>query len=99
MRIKQLSQCLLAAATVSCATGQQPQHEPQEQHQEQEKERQQVFAGRSAGHVPCRPEEIVVSDFVDDGTNWTWNATCEGKLYVCSEPELSGAGGPACAAK
>jgi hypothetical protein len=95
MRIKRVALCLLAAATASCATGQQPQHEQRDQ----EKEHQQVFAGRSAGHVPCRPEEIVVSDFVDDGTNWTWNATCQGKLYVCSEPELSGAGGPACSPK
>jgi hypothetical protein len=39
----------------------------------------------SAGHTGCMPEENVLSNVVAnlDGSG-TWNATCKGKVYLCS---------------
>jgi hypothetical protein len=39
----------------------------------------------SAGHTGCAPEDNVLSNVVahPDGSG-TWNATCKGKVYLCS---------------
>jgi hypothetical protein len=38
----------------------------------------------SAGHTGCMPEDNVISNAVERGSNATWNATCKGKMYLCS---------------
>ena len=39
----------------------------------------------SAGHTGCMPEDNVISNVVAnlDGSG-TWNATCKGRVYLCS---------------
>ena len=39
----------------------------------------------SAGHTGCAPEDNVISNVnaKRDGSG-TWNATCKGKIYLCS---------------
>jgi len=45
----------------------------------------------SAGHTGCLPDENVVSNVAlnPDGSG-TWNATCKGKVYLCSAVALRG---------
>jgi len=45
----------------------------------------------SAGHTGCLPDENVVSKVAlnPDGSG-TWNATCKGKVYLCSAVALRG---------
>ena len=40
----------------------------------------------SAGHTGCTPENITISNRRTTmmGNNETWNATCNGKVYLCS---------------
>jgi hypothetical protein len=38
----------------------------------------------SAGHTGCLPDDNVISNAVQSGSNATWNATCQGKTYLCS---------------
>jgi hypothetical protein len=38
----------------------------------------------SAGHTGCPPEENALSDVADRGNTVTWNASCRGKVYLCS---------------
>jgi hypothetical protein len=40
----------------------------------------------SAGHTGCMPDDNVISNVVmlDLAGNATWNATCKGKVYLCT---------------
>jgi len=40
----------------------------------------------SAGHTGCTPDQIAISNDATKnfGTDETWNATCSGKVYLCS---------------
>jgi hypothetical protein len=41
----------------------------------------------SAGHTGCTPEQLTISNHQHIGTfgsDETWNATCNGKVYLCS---------------
>jgi hypothetical protein len=41
----------------------------------------------SAGHTGCTPDQITLSNYQHIGTlgtDETWNATCNGKVYLCS---------------
>lgn len=39
----------------------------------------------SAGHTGCTPEQIIISNHTGHfDYNETWNATCNGKVYLCS---------------
>ena len=45
-----------------------------------------VFKRASAGHTGCLPEENEISNVkMDIGGNAVWNATCKGKVYLCTE--------------
>jgi hypothetical protein len=46
-----------------------------------------TLAEKSAGHIGCGPEEIVV-DHEDLGRVHTWDAMCHGQVYVCSERQV-----------
>lgn len=52
----------------------------------------------SAGHTGCMPEENVISNVASslDGTG-TWNATCKGKVYLCSAAPAGNAEAYSCA--
>jgi hypothetical protein len=47
----------------------------------------------SAGHTGCLPAENEISqnNYNLNGSG-TWNATCKGKVYLCSAVSLSGGG-------
>ncbi len=34
--------------------------------------------------IGCLPQDIVISNERDSGNRGTWNATCHGKVFVCS---------------
>jgi hypothetical protein len=36
----------------------------------------------SAGHTGCTPDELTISNV--QGLGSMWNATCNGKIYLCS---------------
>jgi len=39
----------------------------------------------SAGHTGCTPAQITISNHAGSfGYNETWNATCNGTVYLCS---------------
>jgi hypothetical protein len=39
----------------------------------------------SAGHTGCTPDQITISNHTGTfSNNETWNATCNGKVYLCS---------------
>ena len=42
----------------------------------------------SAGHTGCTPDQITISNLTSHNTllsaGETWNATCNGKVYLCS---------------
>ena len=38
----------------------------------------------SAGHTGCAPEQLTLSNIRDAGGGLLWNATCNGKIYLCS---------------
>jgi hypothetical protein len=38
----------------------------------------------SAGHTGCMPDDNVISNVVNYGSNVTFNATCKSKIYLCS---------------
>src|SRR5262249_46318657 len=38
----------------------------------------------SAGHTGCMPEENQLSNVKDSADGATWNATCKGKVYLCT---------------
>jgi hypothetical protein len=42
----------------------------------------------SAGHTGCSPDQITISNRTETGgflkTGQMWNATCNGKVYLCS---------------
>ena len=40
--------------------------------------------GASAGYTGCRSEENEISNFDWKSSPQTWNATCKGKIYLCS---------------
>ena len=47
----------------------------------------------SAGHTGCAPEQITISNRTHIGvvgTAETWNATCNGKVYLCSGVDATG---------
>lgn len=52
----------------------------------------------SAGHTGCMPEENVISNAASnlDGTG-TWNASCKGKVYLCSAAPAGNAEAYSCA--
>jgi hypothetical protein len=39
----------------------------------------------SAGHTGCAPEQITISNVRGTGGGSLWDATCNGKTYLCSE--------------
>jgi hypothetical protein len=39
----------------------------------------------SAGHTGCAPEQLTISNLRSAGGGLLWNATCNGKTYLCSE--------------
>ena len=39
----------------------------------------------SAGHTGCEPEQLTISNLRSAGGGLLWNATCNGKTYLCSE--------------
>jgi hypothetical protein len=39
----------------------------------------------SAGHTGCVPEQLKISNIRSAGGGLLWNATCNGKTYLCSE--------------
>jgi hypothetical protein len=39
----------------------------------------------SAGHTGCAPEQLTISNLRSSGGGLLWNATCNGKTYLCSE--------------
>ena len=38
----------------------------------------------SAGHTGCTPEQMTVADIRTAGGGLLWNASCNGKTYLCS---------------
>ena len=50
---------------------------------------------RSAGFTGCATERNEISNVNPrpDGSG-TWNATCKGKIYLCSQGSLAGHAGP-----
>lgn len=47
----------------------------------------------SAGHTGCLPDDNVISNLKQNntiGSGSTWNATCKGKVYLCSAVALIG---------
>ena len=47
----------------------------------------------SAGHTGCTPDQITISNRTHVGvvgTDETWNATCNGKVYMCSGTDATG---------
>jgi hypothetical protein len=38
----------------------------------------------SAGHTGCMPEDNELSNVTDNAGSGTWNATCKGKVYLCT---------------
>jgi hypothetical protein len=53
----------------------------------------------SAGHTGCTPEQISISNFHADtfGGGEVWNATCNGKVYICSGVAGKASGDYSCA--
>lgn len=39
----------------------------------------------SAGHTGCAPEQLTISNLRGSGGGLIWNATCNGKVYLCSQ--------------
>jgi hypothetical protein len=39
----------------------------------------------SAGHIGCPPEQLAISNRRATGTTLLWDATCNGKAYLCSQ--------------
>jgi hypothetical protein len=39
----------------------------------------------SAGHTGCAPEQMTISNVRVVGGDRLWNATCNGKTYLCSQ--------------
>jgi hypothetical protein len=51
----------------------------------------------SAGYTGCAPEANVLSNVVqnhDASGSGTWNATCNGKVYLCSSVSIRSESGP-----
>jgi len=46
----------------------------------------------SAGHTGCQPAENQISSISDALDGVTWNATCKGRVYLCSGASPRGAG-------
>jgi hypothetical protein len=40
---------------------------------------------RSAGHIGCAPEQMTISNRRTSGGVLLWDATCNGKTYLCSQ--------------
>ena len=38
----------------------------------------------SAGHTGCTPDQLTISNHQYNMYGETWNATCNGKVYLCS---------------
>jgi hypothetical protein len=38
----------------------------------------------SAGHTGCMPDENDLTNVKDSASSATWNATCKGKVYLCT---------------
>ena len=38
----------------------------------------------SAGHTGCTPDQLSISNHQNTLTGETWNATCNGRVYLCS---------------
>lgn len=38
----------------------------------------------SAGHTGCMPEENELSNVKNGAASASWNATCKGKVYLCT---------------
>ena len=52
----------------------------------------------SAGHTGCVPEENELSNVKFAGSDTTWNATCKGRMYLCTGvSDLSNAHSYSCA--
>jgi hypothetical protein len=39
----------------------------------------------SAGHTGCAPEQLAISNIRQSTGGLLWNATCNGKTYLCSD--------------
>jgi hypothetical protein len=39
----------------------------------------------TAGHTGCAPEQLTISNLRTSGGGFLWNATCNGKVYLCSQ--------------
>jgi len=51
----------------------------------------------SAGYTGCKPDANVLSNVVqnrDASGSGTWNATCNGKVYLCSSVSIRSESGP-----
>jgi hypothetical protein len=46
----------------------------------------------SAGHTGCQPADNQISNTSDTRDGVTWNATCKGRVYLCSGASPRGAG-------
>ena len=53
----------------------------------------------SAGHTGCAPEQLSISNFHANtfGGGEVWNATCNGKVYLCSGVAGKSSGDYSCA--
>jgi hypothetical protein len=54
----------------------------------------------SAGHTGCTPDQLTISNLQHVGTfgsGETWNATCNGKVYLCSGVSGKSSGDYSCA--
>jgi hypothetical protein len=53
----------------------------------------------SAGHTGCTPEQLTISNHQTNtfGGGETWNATCNGKVYLCSGVAAKSSGDYSCA--
>lgn len=43
------------------------------------------LAQKSAGHIGCRASEIQTANETENGTIETWDATCRGHVFVCTQ--------------
>jgi hypothetical protein len=43
----------------------------------------------SAGHTGCTPEQLTIANVRTSGGGLLWNATCNGKTYLCDRASLT----------
>ena len=42
------------------------------------------YQALGVGHPDCTPDQITISNRIQNGNTQRWNATCNGKVYLCS---------------